>query len=46
MDTFEFIERVNKIFGRNYFSGIPEQQKINVEIAKLLREYDQRKKTN
>ncbi len=46
MDTFEFIERVNKIFGRNHFSGTPEQQKINVEVAKLLKEYDQCKKTN
>lgn len=44
MSTFEFIERVNQIFGRNSMSGTPEQQKMNVEIAKLLREYDQRKK--
>ena len=39
MNTFEIIEKINKIFGRNYLSGIPDQQKINRELGKLLVEY-------
>lgn len=39
MNTFDFIKSVNQIFGRNFFSGTPEQQQINVKIAELLKEY-------
>ena len=46
MDTFEFIKRINKIFGYNFFSGTPEQQQINVQIAELLKEYNTKKGCN
>lgn len=39
MDTFELLKRINQIFGKNYLSGTPEQQKINVALAKVLSDY-------
>ena len=39
MSTFDFIGKINKLFGKNSLSGTPEQQKTNVEIAKLLKQY-------
>lgn len=39
MNTFDFIEKINQLFGKNSLAGTPEQQNINVKIAQLLTEY-------
>lgn len=41
MSTFDMLEKINAIFGHNHLSGTPEQQKINRDLARLLREYDE-----